>query len=346
MADNSNAPTVLITGGSSGIGRCTAMLFASRGWAVGLVARGLPGLETVRDEIAATGATVAIAVADVADAKALAGAADRIESELGPIEVWVNNAGISFYGAFPDITEAEFQRVTDVTYMGAVNGTRIALQRMTAKGEGSIVTVGAAIAYRGVPLQTAYSGAKFALRGFTEAVQSELRHAGSRIHVAMVHPPAVNTPFFSHAGSRMRGVPRPVAPVYPPGTIARAIYQAATTNQREITVGAPTIGLAWMNRLIPGAVDRMAGWFGFRSQQTEAPEVVERRDEAVFHPASRPSPVHGPFAAEAVAEGIDHPSRYRFWVVALLAGVGVLALANRRRDARPPCPRQQAEMEA
>jgi short-subunit dehydrogenase len=197
------ARVVAITGASSGIGRCTASLFASTGWRVGLIARGQPGLEAVCGEIVAAGGAACVAAADVRDAAALEAAAAAIEDALGPIDVWINCAGNGVYGRFLDVPAHEFDCVTDVTYGGTVNGTRVALRRMLPRDAGVVVNVCSAIAYHGMPLLTSYSGAKAAVRGFTDGVRAELVHDRSRVRATIVFPPAVNTPFFSHAVTYM-----------------------------------------------------------------------------------------------------------------------------------------------
>ena len=217
------ARVVAITGASSGIGRATAQHFARHGWRVGLIARSEENLDAARGDVVTAGGTASVQVADVADSAQLERAAERIEMELGPIDVWINNAGVSVYGKFLDITEEEFRRVTDTNYFGTVNGTRIALKRMVPRNRGTIVQILSAISYRAVPLQSAYSGSKYALRGFTEAVRAELIHDNSAVHVTMVHPPGVNTPFYNHAVSHMPEPVHPPPPVYQPEVIADAI---------------------------------------------------------------------------------------------------------------------------
>ncbi|GGB45100.1 hypothetical protein GCM10011505_27980 [Tistrella bauzanensis] len=293
---NRPQPVVVITGGSSGIGRCTAALFAERGWRVGLIARGEEGLEAAAADVVAAGGEVETASADVADAREVDAAASRIEGRFGQIDAWINGAGVSFYAPFEDISEEEFRRVTDVSYMGAVNGTRAALTRMRRRDEGVIVNIGSVVALRGVPLQAPYTAAKFAVTGFTEALRTELIHARSRIHLAIVHPPATNTPFFAHAGSRMEGgVPRPMPPVYEPEVVAAAIYDAVTMRRRSVRVGAATVQFGILNRLMPGLADRLMGRFGWRSQATHAREAQDLRDPAVFGAARRNHAVHGPW---------------------------------------------------
>jgi NAD(P)-dependent dehydrogenase (short-subunit alcohol dehydrogenase family) len=331
LSGSQSSRHVVITGGSSGIGLCTARLFAARGWRVGLIARGQPGLEAAAARIRESGGSVATAQADVADAEALDKAAGALEESLGPIELWVNNAGAGFYAAFTDMTDDEFHRVLHTTFLGAVNGTRIALRRMQPRGRGAIIQVGSVAAYRAAPLQSAYSAAKFALRGFTDAIRAELIHARSPVHVGIVHPPSVNTPFFSHAGARMQGEPRPLPPVYQPEIIADAIWLAATEHRREIRITGATQQLAWLQRVAPALSDRLVAWGGHAGQRTTDAEVTQARDPALFQPARRPGPVHGPFGREAFSTSMQMwGERHRLAVGVGLAVVATLLLPRRR----------------
>ncbi len=263
---------VVITGGSSGIGRAAATLFAKQGWRVGLIGRERRTLEQA--QLQAGGA--AIAAADVADSGQLERAAARLEAALGPIDVWVNNAGVGIFGEFLDVPERDFRRVTEVNYLGAVNGTRVALRRMQRRKRGVIVQVGSALSDRGVPPQAAYSGSKFALRGFTEALQAELDHAGSRVRLSLVAPPATSTPFYNHARSYVSKPVRPPPPVIAPETVAEAIYLAATS-KREVQVGEPTVAPAAGNKLLPSVLDFFAGAIGVPLQFADlAGGAVER----------------------------------------------------------------------
>lgn len=211
-----DASVVVITGASSGIGRCTAALFARQGWGVGRIARGTEGLAAARIDVEATGALAARAQADVTDSATLTEAANAIVAALGPLDVWINCAGNGVYGYFDDVPEIEFRRVTDVTYHGTVNGTRVALMHMRARGFGSIINVCSAVAFHGLPLMSSYAGARAAVRAFSQAVKGELRLERSPIRVSTAFPPAVNTPFFSHSPSHMGWPARPAWPVYQP----------------------------------------------------------------------------------------------------------------------------------
>lgn len=292
---------VIITGASSGIGRCTAALFSRRGWQVGLIARSGPGLDAVRRDLALTGGSAVAAIADVADAAALERAADHLEDALGPVDAWVNCAGNGVYGRFVDVPEAEFNRVTAVTYLGTVNGTRVALRRMLPRGAGVVVNVCSAIAFRGMPLLSSYSGAKQAIRGFTRAVRCELRRDGSRVRLTTLYPPAVNTPFFSHAASHMDEPPRPMWPVYQPEVVAGSIHLAVKAYRPEMQVGGITVLFALATRFVPRLVDMAILRLGSAGQTTGCPEAARLRKPTLFAPSPDPSDVRGPFGDGARA---------------------------------------------
>lgn len=331
---------VVITGASSGIGRCTAMLFAGRGWRVGLIARGAAGLASASEEIARSGGHAVTAAADVADSAALEAAAAAIERRLGRIDVWINCAGNGVYGRFVDVTAAEFRRVTDVTYLGAVNGMRVALAHMRRDG-GRIVNVCSAIAYRGLPLLTSYSGAKSGLRHVTDALRRELRREASRVRLTTVYPPAVNTPFFSHAASYLARPPRPAAPVYQPEVVAEGIYLAATGRRREVRIGSVTVLFALGNRLAPGLMSFLVGRLGYAGQMTTLPEAARLRDPTIFAPSARASGARGPFNDEARGYSVQlWLSRHRGTAAALGAACALLLAhgRRRRRTRRPEAP--------
>jgi short-subunit dehydrogenase len=291
--------SVIIAGGSSGIGRCTASLFAREGWCVGLIARGRAGLADAALEVRATGARCATAEADVADEAALRAAAAAIVAELGPPDVWINCAGNGVYGRFEDVPCLEFDRVTAVTYGGTVNGCRVALALMRAQGSGSIVNVCSAIAFHGMPLMTSYAGAKAAVRAFAQSLRAELRIAGSRIRISTVFPPAVNTPFFSHAVSHMGWPARPARPVYQPEVVATAIYLAAPGGRPEILVSWTVALFNLAQRLSPPLIAFTMTRLGFDGQLTHDPEAAVLQDSTLFQPSAEASPVHGPFGRYA-----------------------------------------------
>ena len=229
---------VVVTGASAGVGRATVRAFARHGADVGLIARGVDGLEAARREVEALGRRALVVPTDVADAPQVESAADRIERQLGPVDVWVNNAMVSVFSPVKKMTADEIRRVTEVTYLGVAYGTLAALKRMLPRDRGTIVQVGSALAYRGIPLQSAYCGAKHAIQGFTESLRCELLHDGSHVHVTMVQLPAMNTPQFDWVRSRLPRRPQPVPPIYDPEIAADAIVWAASARRREMSVGA------------------------------------------------------------------------------------------------------------
>jgi NAD(P)-dependent dehydrogenase (short-subunit alcohol dehydrogenase family) len=238
---------------------------------VALLARGGAGLDAAAREVEATGRRSLAVEVDMADAAAVDAAAARVTDGLGPIDVWVNDAFASVFAPFTEIAPDEFQRITEVTYLGYVNGTRAALARMRPRGRGTIVQVGSALAYRGIPLQSAYCGAKHAIQGFTESVRAELAHEGSAIHLTMVQLPALNTPQFSWVLSRLPRRPQPVPPIYQPELAGRAVVWAADHRRREWWVGASTAATLVANALAPGLLDRYLARTGFDAQQTDRP---------------------------------------------------------------------------
>ncbi len=290
---------VVITGGSSGLGRCTAALFARKGWHVGLIARGAAGLAAAAADVRASGMQAATAVADVADAAALRRAADRVAAELGPPDVWINCAGNGVYGRFVAVPEAEFDRVTAVTYAGTVNGCRVALALMQPRGVGTIVNVCSATAFHGLPLMTSYAGAKAAVRGFGQALQAELTMDRSRIRVSTVFPPAVNTPFFSHAVSHMGGPARPAPPVYQPEVVAAGVYFAAVAGRAEVVVSGTAAAFSLITRVSPRFTAFLMSRIGFDGQMSRDPAARRLEQPTLFLPADAASPVHGPFSRRA-----------------------------------------------
>ncbi len=267
-----DADVVVVTGASAGIGRATARAFAARGDRVALLARGTTGLTAVTREVESTGATALAIPVDTADHAQVDAAAERIETELGPIGVWVNVAFTSVFARFTDISADEFQRVTDVNYHGFVNGTRAALRHMLPRDRGAIVQVGSTLAYRGIPLQSAYCGSKHAIQGFNESLRTELLHDHSGVRVTMVQMPAVNTPQFSWVLSRLPHHAQPVPPIYQPEVAARAVLHAADhPERREYWVGETTAATLLANAVAPGLLDRYLARTGFSSQQTSEP---------------------------------------------------------------------------
>ena len=291
--------TVIITGGSSGIGRCTARLFARNGWRVGLIARGEAGLHAAAEELSAEGVTVATAMADVSSSAGLQAAADQITAVLGCPDLWINCAGNGVYGRFQSVPENEYDRVTAVTYTGTVNGTRIALALMAPHGRGTVINVCSAIAFHGMPLMASYAGAKAAVRGFAQAIQAELRMARSPLRLCTVFPPAVNTPFFSHAVSHMGWPARPARPVYEPEVIAAGIFLAARTRPPEMLISGTAAAFSLLCRIAPRLAAFCMTQLGLDGQLTRDARAVDLQCPTLFAPSPVSSPVHGPFSSLA-----------------------------------------------
>ncbi len=259
---------VAVTGASAGIGRAIAKEFASHGAAVGLIARGKAGLEAAAREAQAAGGEAFVAEADVAEYDQVQEAARSIEEALGPIDIWINDAMTTVFAFFEDIAPDEYERATKVTYLGAVWGTRAALDRMLPRNRGTIVQVGSALAYRGIPLQSPYCGAKHAIKGFQESLRCELRYRGSAVHTTMVQLPGLNTPQFDHCLSRMPRHPQPVKPIFQPEVAARAVYWAAHHRRRELYVGFPTVYTIIGNKIAPWLAERYLARTAVEGQQT------------------------------------------------------------------------------
>lgn len=320
---------VVVTGASAGVGRAVARAFAARKDAVALLARGEAGLDGAVADVERLGGRALAIPTDVAHYDEVEAAADRVERDLGPIDIWVNAAFSSVFARFTQCTIDEFRRVTEVTYLGYVHGTRAALDRMLPRDRGTIVQVGSALAYRGIPLQSAYCGAKHAIQGFNESLRCELLHDRSRVRTTMVQLPAVNTPQFRWTTARLSKSPQPVPPIYQPEVAADAVrYAAEHPQRREYLVGASTVATIFGNRLAGGLMDRYLGRTGYRAQQTDEP-IAPDRPENLWEPADgrdgHDFGAHGSF---------DDRSRGRSWQFrlncspwAVAAAVNVLAAA-------------------
>jgi NADP-dependent 3-hydroxy acid dehydrogenase YdfG len=292
------ARVVVITGASAGVGRATARAFAARGARIGLVARNAEALEAARKEVESRGCKATVAVADVSDADAVERAAQSIEEAFGPIDVWINNAMTSVLGPIKDITADEFRRVTEVTYLGVVNGTLAALRRMLPRDHGVIIQVGSTLAYRGIPLQAPYCAAKHAVQGFHDSLRSELMHDGSSVEVCMVNLPAVNTPQFRWIRSHMPRKAKPFGTIFEPEVAARAIVWASEHPRRELNVGWGTTQAIVANALAPGLLDRYLGHIGFDGQQDEEAEEPGRPDN-LYDYVRGDAGAHGVFGDQA-----------------------------------------------
>lgn len=297
MGSLRHSKVAVVTGATAGIGRAVARELAGRGLKVALLARGSTGLAATVEDVRAAGGEPLPIETDVADHRQVEAAAGRVSAELGPIDLWINNAFTSVFAPFVEVAPEEFRRVTEVTYLGYVYGTRAALDRMLPRDSGTIVQVGSALAYRSIPLQSAYCGAKHAIAGFTESVRTELLHAHSRVRITQVHLPAVNTPQFDWVLSRLERHAQPVPPIYQPEVAARAIvYAADHPRRREYWVGASTVATILANRVVPGLLDRYLGRTGFASQQTDQPTRPDR-------PSNLWQPVDDGHGADAGAHG-------------------------------------------
>jgi NAD(P)-dependent dehydrogenase (short-subunit alcohol dehydrogenase family) len=326
----------MITGASAGVGRATAIEFARRGARLGLIARGRAGLEAARRDVAAAGSEAIGFEADVADAEEIERAADGLEQVFGPIDVWVNNAMASVFSPIADMTADEYARVTAVTYLGTVHGTLAALRRMRPRNRGVIVQVGSALAYRGIPLQSAYCAAKHAVEGFCDSLRTELLHDYSRVRVTMVQLPALNTPQFEWVKSRLPWRAQPVPPIYQPEVAARAIVWAADHDRREICLGWPTVRAIVGNKIAPGFADRYLAEHGYEAQQTDLPAHAGRPHN-LWDPVDgdRDFGAHGRFDDRARSWSWQFAlDRHRAVVVGVACATAVAWLARRVRHGR------------
>jgi len=287
---------VVVTGASAGVGRATVREFAKQKARIGLIARGLDGLEAARQEVENAGGQGLILQADVSDPEQMEAAAATAEEKLGPIDIWVNDAVVSVFSPFKEMTSSEFKRVTDVTYLGAVYGTMAALKRMLPRDKGVIIQVGSALAYRGIPLQSAYCGAKHAIHGFVESLRCELLHDGSKVRVAMVEMPALNTPQFGLVKSRLPKKPQPVPPIFQPELAADAIVWTAHNGRDELYVGFPPVEAIVGNKIVPRWLDKHLT--DYKSQQTEEPDDRNRPDN-LWRPVPGDHGAHGAFDRRA-----------------------------------------------
>ena len=331
---DSKARVVVVTGATAGVGRAAARAFAREGDYVVLMARDMDRLRATAQEVRELGGRALPIAVDVASAEQVENAAAQAEREAGPIDVWVNNAMATIFSPIGDISPEEFRRATEVTYLGAVYGTMSALRRMRARDAGVIIQVGSALAYRSIPLQSAYCGAKHALHGFTDSIRSELLHDRSRVRISMVQLPGVNTPQFEWCRTKIGRHPQPVGPVYQPEVAAKAIVWAASHKRREIYVGWPAavtiIGNKWMPRLF----DRYLASHAYEQQFTSERIGLDRPDN-LFDPVPTPYRAHGAFDRRA------HAASPQLWLslhrgllgAAMLVGALAALALHRSRDA-------------
>ncbi|HZR78455.1 MAG TPA: SDR family oxidoreductase [Chthoniobacterales bacterium] len=333
----SRGRVIVITGASAGVGRATAQAFAREGARIGLIARGRAGLNGAKRDVEQLGGEALVLPIDVADAAAVETAAAKVEREFGPIDVWVNNAMTSVFSPIKEMTADEFKRVTEVTYLGYVYGTLAALKRMLPRDQGIIIQVGSALAYRGIPLQSAYCAAKHAVQGFMDSLRCELLHDKSRVRIAMIQMPALNTPQFGWVKSRLPRKAQPVPPIYQPEIAAEAIVYASHHPRREIYVGMPTVGAITINKIVPGLLDRYLAYSGYESQQYDGREDRARPDN-LWEPVDQAKDfgAHGKFSRRATRHSPQlWTSMHRGWIAAgalFLGGALLAALFGRDAD--------------
>ena len=332
--DKDHPQVVVITGASAGVGRATARVFAKEGARIGLLARGRDGLEGARRDIEKLGGQALVLPTDVAHADQVEAAATWIEDKFGPIDIWINNAMVSVFSPVKEMTPAEFHRVTEVTYLGTVYGTLAALKRMLPRDRGHIIQVGSALAYRGIPLQAAYCGAKHAIQGFTESLRCELLHDKSNVRVTMVQMPALNTPQFGWVKSHLPRKPQPVPPIYQPEIAAEAILYAARDGRREIQVGLPTVIAIEGNKVASGLLDHYLARTNYDAQQTDEPVEADRRDN-LWSPVPGDHGAHGSFDDSSYRFSPQlWANEHRGWLALLAVGTGLLSaeLIKRRKQ--------------
>jgi NAD(P)-dependent dehydrogenase (short-subunit alcohol dehydrogenase family) len=331
----SKSEVVVVTGASKGVGRAIVRRFAADGASVGLLGRSREALEGARKEVEAGGGKAIIVPCDIADAAAVESAAAAVEDALGPIDIWVNNAMTTVFAFFEDIEPDEFTRATEVTYLGTVWGTKAALKRMLPRNHGTIVQVGSAMAYRGIPLQAPYCGAKHAIKGFFESLRCELRNKGSKVHLSMVQLPGLNTPQFDHCRSKMPKHPMPVPPIYQPEVAADAVHWAAHHKRREVYVGIPAVYTIFGNKVAPWLAERYLARTAVKGQQMDADPSPQNSGGNLFEAVDEGDPgAHGRFDDKA------HERSPQLWLTrhrrslagaALAGGVGALTLAMTTR---------------
>jgi short-subunit dehydrogenase len=325
----------VVTGASAGVGRATARTLARRGWSLGLLARGQKGLDATLADVEAAGATARTVATDVADAESVQKAAATVERQLGPIDAWVNNAMTSVFGPFTEIPLEDVRRVTEVTYLGYVYGTRAALDRMRPRDRGVIVQVGSALAFRGIPLQSAYCAAKHAIRGLDDSIRAELLHGRSNVRICEVHLPAVNTPQFHWVRSFLDREAQPVPPIYQPEIAAEAIAWVLDHPRRSMWVGPSTVAAIVSSAIAPSLIDRCLRLTAYRSQQTSQMRDPTRANN-LYGPVERDFGAHGPFDHRAHERSVQpwlSKHRASLSAAAVVAAALAVATGTRRKAA-------------
>lgn len=331
MTCMTRSEVVVITGASAGVGRATARLFGKRKAKAGLIARGRPGLEAAKREIESSGGEAIVLPLDVSDADAVESAAETVERTFGAIDIWINNAMLSVFSPVMEMKAGEYKRVTEVTYLGYVYGTLAALKRMKPRDRGAIVQVGSALAYRGIPLQSAYCAAKHAIQGFHDSLLTELIHDQSNVRVVMVQMPALNTPQFRWVKSRLPRKAQPVPPIFQPEVAAEAILWAAYSGRREINVGWPTVKAVWGNNIAPGYADRYLAKHGYDAQMIDEPEDPNRANN-LWEPLPGDAGAHGVFDDRARSYSVQlELNKRRPWFFAAAFVLLGLAMTQIRR---------------
>jgi NAD(P)-dependent dehydrogenase (short-subunit alcohol dehydrogenase family) len=319
-------PVVVVTGAAAGVGRAVARAYGERRARIGLIARGMDGLEGAKREVEAMGGEAICLPLDVADAAAVERAAQQVEDTFGPIDTWVNVAMLSVFSPVKEMQADEYKRVTEVTYLGYVYGTLAALKRMLPRDHGTICQVSSALAFRAIPLQSAYCAGKHAIKGFTESLRTELLHDKSNVHVTMAHLPAVNTPQFNWVKSRLPRRPQPVPPIFQPELIARGILYAAdhAATRRDLIIGWPAWKAIWGEKFVPGYIDRVLAKSGYESQQYDGAPPADRQDNLL-------EPVAGDWGAHGDFDERSQDWSWQLWLEmhrgAAAAAAGIAALA-------------------
>lgn len=326
---------IVVTGASAGLGRAIVERFARDGSAIALIARGRERLESARASVESLGGRAIVLPLDVADADAVEQAAETVERELGPIDVWINNAMVSVYSPIKETPAAEFRRVTEVTYLGYVHGTLAALKRMLPRDRGIIIQVGSALAHRSIPLQSAYCASKHAIMGFHESLLSELIHDGSHVRTTMVQMPAMNTPQFDWAKSRLPRQVQPVPPIFQPEVGADAVHHAVRTDVgRELLVAWPTLKAVVGEKLVPAYIDRKLGRDGYAGEQTATPADPDRPDN-LWTSVPGAYGAHGRFDDRAKDVSVElWVAKRKPWLVlagAVIAGAALATIGNRQQ---------------